>query len=202
MVAVKTDGLDKCINSTAVKAGIEPRLADGVLGADLFNDLVVAIDYKRKQIGLYDPKNFHDDGKGTKVKLRFEKNSGYILAGVGVKGTLSEETKIVVVIDTGAGDVLTLDPLTWKDKNLPPPADVTSLVHDCGIGGEESVPTMVGDLAWLKIGDLTLDQPVTRFSQSKLAPEYHDGILGNAALRNFNLVVFDYRHKRMIVTRP
>jgi hypothetical protein len=202
MVAVKTDSLDKCINNAAVKVGIQPRLADGVLGADLFDALVVAIDYKRKQIDLYDPKNFRDDGKGIIVKLKFEKNSGYILARVRVKGTLSEETDLLVVIDIGAGDVLTLGPLIWKEKNLPPPADVTSLVNDCGIGGEDSVPTMVGDLDWLKIGHLTLSQPVTRFSQTILSPEYHDGILGNAALRNFSGVVFDYRHSRMIVTKP
>ena len=200
MVAVKTDGAEKCINRSA--AGAEPRLLDGVLGADIFSDLVVSIDYKRKLIDLYTLKTFRNVVGGKAIEFNVEKTSGYILARIAVKGTLNKKSVgLSVVIDTGAGDTLTLSPLIWKSKNLAPPADVTRVIRDCGVGGDESIPTLVGDLAWLKIGDLTLDRPVTRFSQT-WSPEYHDGILGNAALRNFDVVVFDYHNNRMIVIKP
>ena len=177
----------------------EEQPIDGVLGYEFFRLFVVEIDYVTKSINLYDPDNYHYQGKGEKIQIEVEQKHIYMRAPI----TASKPWPIagLFMIDTGSAGALVLNSPFVERNNLLPPSNETTPFPVCGIGGDSK--TQIGRLTEIRLGKLRVENPITMFSQATngvLANPDFSGSIGNAVLRHFK-VVFDYSRRLMILDR-
>jgi hypothetical protein len=171
----------------------------GILGADFIARFVVAIDYARRELRLYDRANFSYDGPGTSVPITlagafvYTRGSIELADGARVTGTF--------VVDVGSSLPLALaKPFVETHRLRDRIGRTVRRPSGRGVGGP-SVAN-VGRLATLRIGTVEIARPVVHmygdsagvFSGSSLG----DGNIGSDILRRFT-VFFDYGGGRMIL---
>ena len=169
------------------------RRIDGVLGAELFQRYVVEIDYLAAQITLHDRESFSPRGRGKGLPLSFYDNHPYVRAAVTLPG--GREIEGEFVIDSGSNFPLILLPSFIEDHGLRATLPPTIATVGRGVGGE--VPLPIGRTAKLRLGEITIERPVTAFPASGyFARSGKAGNIGGAVLRRFR-VTFDYAHRRV-----
>lgn len=163
---------------------------DGVMGYTLFGSYTVEIDYDELVISLHDPEGFAADTTWEEVKLTFKKEIPFLDVTVAVEE--DEEIPMNVYIDLAAGEVLEL--LVRPDMKFSLPDSLTEERY-LGTGLSGDIHGKIGSISRLKMGSLELKDVPTTFplGEVRSKQEGADGILGNGALRRFN-VVFDYSH--------
>jgi PDZ domain-containing protein/aspartyl protease len=182
------------------RAIVAPRLAgladyhDGVIGATLFDNFVVAIDYDQRRVTLHDPKRWKPPKAAKLVPFTLEHNAPFVEVGVlDAAGRLIPAT---VVVDLGASHPISLN--LGAVEGLAAPAGAIRTIVGFGVSGR--VPGQVGRIAGLDIGGLTLRDVVATFPDSEVqrpgGAEFRGGNLGDGLLQRFN-VAFDYRNRRL-----
>ncbi len=183
-----------------VRTGDQLQPFDGVLGENFLRLFVVEIDYSSQFINLYDPSSYKYEGKGESIPLEVRNQNIFIRAPI--KTSTSESVTGTFLVDTGMMTALSLNTPFIKKNQLMPPDDQTTHFEVCGIGG--GAPTRIGTLDSIKLGNVEVKSPITQFSQASsgnLSKTDWDGLIGNAILRHFKVVV-DYSRKRMILELP
>jgi hypothetical protein len=174
---------------------IEP--IDGILGYDLFSRLIVDIDYPDEILSVYDPEAGIYKGGADTVTCEIETNHPVVEAYV--NDTVPGRFRF----DTGSQNFLDLNTPFVEEHDL-----LSHVVRELGkfpmlgIGGTSE--TTLAILKSFKIGDISLDNVITGFSNVEtgiFAAENIDGNVGGGILKLFD-IGFDYPNNRIYLTKP
>jgi len=177
---------------------VEGHRMDGILGDDFISRYVVAIDYARRELRIYDRDAFRYDGPGVSVPVTVINAFPHIEADV----KLADGTTVRgrMVIDVGSNASLSLTKAFVDEHRLRDRVGPT--IRRTGGGGVGGATTAdVARVAALSIGGIELSRPVVNLygdSAGMLTRSGSwEGNIGGAILRRFTLYI-DYRAKRMI----
>lgn len=175
-------------------AGVEIQ---GILGADFFRRFVVKINYRRRTISLYDPRQFGGLEKGfTEIPTAFERTKPYVNVDVALRQ--GDTSNLKLLIDTGAALPLLID--TDSDPGLEVPEQVIPSNLGAGLGG--FLKGYKGRVPHLNIPPYAFSGVVTNYQEISFGDidstrlDRRNGIIGNEILRRFT-VVLDYVQERM-----
>lgn len=167
----------------------------GIVGADLIRNLVLKIDYKRNSIFIQRTSSFRvPKRKWKEVPVKINKNKPYILA----QATLGDKkTNLKLLIDTGASLSLLLHTNTSEDIQLPENIIQGSVGR--GLGG--ILEGYLGRVNRLEFGGLFFNNIITNYQDvseviSIESLSDRNGILGNALIRRFNVII-DYPKEKL-----
>ncbi|MFD1872190.1 aspartyl protease family protein [Hymenobacter bucti] len=191
-------------------SGFAGTRIDGILGAELFQSMVVAIWPMRGLLECYAPATYRAPRRGwATLPLHLYKDKAYVEAGVEqlplaeAEGTALAPLPLRLVLDTGAGHALSLE--TNADRRLRlPPGHVRA---DLGRGLGGIVRGSIGRVGAIRLGRYRLPRVLTSFPDSGQVHQRlraHDaprqGNLGFELLKRFNCII-DYPHQRLLL-RP
>jgi hypothetical protein len=168
----------------------EGRAVDGILGALLFHQYVVEIDYTEKVLKLYEPQGYGYSGSGEIVPLPL------FLCRIEVAERRPIDAELGV--DQGTYSELRLYPPFTEKHSL---IAVNNVVPSFGYGLGGEFKEVDGRVQTLQIGRLKINEPVPSFSQASggaTASGKFAGTIGGEILRRFT-VIFDYSRQRMIL---
>jgi hypothetical protein len=171
---------------------------EGILGYNFIAERVLAIDYRHRELRLYDARSFKYDGPGAIIPITFERNHPHVEAEV----LLADGTHIPgkFIVDVGAALALSLTkPFVERYKLRERVGQTIRAPAGGGVGG--SAIADIGRVAGLRIGPYTLERPVTSLfgdSAGVFSDTLWDGNIGGEVLRRFT-VYFDYQRKQMIL---
>jgi S1-C subfamily serine protease len=172
---------------------------DGIVGADFISRYVVALDYRRSELRLYDRALFTYDGLGVVVPIRI---IGAFIRAPG-EVVLNDGTRLPgeFTIDVGSSLAVALakpfvDQHRLRERVTPTIRRPTGR----GVGGASV--SDVGRVAGFSLGGAELKQPIVYlFGDSAgvfSGTSQGDGNIGGEILRRFT-VYFDYKGLRMIL---
>ena len=182
------------------RKGDERQPFDGVIGSQFFRLFVVELDYSAQVMNLYEPKSYQYKGRGEAIP--FETRGQHVFIRTQLTSSTAGTVKGFFMIDTGHMGALLLHRPFVETNKLLPPDDKTKPFDGCGIGGYSKA--RIGPLQSLRLGAFEVKEPVTMFSQAtggNLISTDYDGVIGNAVLRQYN-VVFDHSRSRMYLESP
>lgn len=191
---------------TRIVGPAEGRAMRGTLGFDLLEQVVVEIDYARRQVTFYDSDHFDYHGNGAIVPITLEDGHAFVSAEV----ETSEHKRVSgqFLVDNGARMALVLNTPVVNEHDLlktdPPPLRATV---GRGVGG--ALVHSVARLRTLRfgdarLGDVTIERPVATLSQERagvFSSSDFAGLIGAEVLRRHHLFI-DYPHKRLIFEKP
>ncbi|MFK8008506.1 MAG: aspartyl protease family protein [Saprospiraceae bacterium] len=167
----------------------------GIIGADLFRNLVLKIDNKRNSIFIQRTSSFRaPKRKWKEVPVSINKNKPYILA----QATLGDKkTALKLLIDTGASLSLLLHTNTSEDIQLPKNIIQGSVGR--GLGG--ILEGYLGRVNRLEFGGLFFNNIITNYQDVSEAISIEsiskrNGIFGNALISRFNIII-DYPKEKL-----
>jgi predicted aspartyl protease len=173
----------------------------GLIGYNLFRDLILEVNYDSKFIRLYPPRTYVYKLKRNSlvVPLNLTDTKPFINISI-----MQEDSSIVegkFLIDTGASFALWID-LFSNDKFILPHKTQSAYL---GAGLSGPVNGLVGRIKEFKIGNLKLKNvvtslPDTMLKNNALHVSDRNGTIGADLLSRFNLI-FDYRNNK-VTFRP
>jgi len=179
--------------------GNRRRRRDGILGAGLFRQFVVEVDFTRKQLALYAPTNFSHAGRGEVIPLKFRRGSSTPIVDAAVNAANGTTLRGEFEIDTGCDSAVCLGHEFIEIHKLLDASETRS-GGKVGIGG--GAKTRSGHLPQLQLGAARIDQPQTDFFiEGSPVDAGLAGHIGIAALNRFK-VIFDYSRRQMILEAP
>src|SRR4051794_16662779 len=180
----------------------EGRTLCGTLGFDLLEQVVVEVDYVRRQVTFHDADRFDYHGKGAVVPMTLEDGHAFVPAEVETFD--GKRVTGQFLVDNGARMALVLNTPVVNDHDLlktdPPPLRATV---GRGVGGPlvhhvARVRTLrIGDA---RVGEVAIEQPIATMSQERsgaFSSGDYAGLIGAEVLRRHRLFI-DYPHKRLI----
>lgn len=172
----------------------EGRRIAGVLGVPLFRRYVVVIDYHAKMLSLYEPRDFVYRGPGERVPLRYH---GAALLNAVIELPGRDPMTCNLAVDLGTYSALRLyRPFLEKHHLVDHPG-----IDSFGFGLGDEFPERLGRVSTLRIGSLSLKDPITSFSTARsgaTSTSGYDGTIGGEVLRRFK-VILDYPRQQMIL---
>lgn len=186
------------IDLTALQAGAG-RPVDGILGFDIFQNYIVAIDYARQIVTLHEPAGFRYRGVGEVLPIRMVDQIPLVRIGLTPSGGggLVEAT---VEFDTGQTGALTLT-TPFVDRNRLTSPSQPSLRIRTGAVLSGAVAARVLRMGGLQLGRALVTGPVvtvTPDANTAGVDEAVDGILGGEVLRRFTVIV-DYSRSSVVL---
>ena len=180
------------------------HVINGMLGYDFIRHLVIEIDYVKRVLNLYDPKNYKYSGLGEIVPLTLlEDDSGGKVPIVHAKimqlGRAPIEGNFIADLAWRAAITFNT-PFVDANKLLQTPQKTIQAVLGAGAMVRESKQP-IGRIPSIQLGRFTIRNPVAIFFQDKqgvTAISEFDGIIGSEILRRFK-VTFDYSRQQMIL---
>lgn len=175
------------------------RRIDGILGADLFRDYAVRIDYRAQSVELFDAATFRHSGTGAVLRLTFNDGRPLVAARVSFAGRRALAGRFLV--DTGDGSAVGLHSPFVRKHRLPPHGQPVLREITRGIAGVAPEVRARAIRFWL--GPFSLRDPVVALAQAdagSTADPSYEGSIGGEVLRRF-VVTFDYRRRRLILER-
>jgi predicted aspartyl protease len=177
----------------------EGHRMDGILGYDFISRFVVAIDYVKQELRLYDPNSFKYSGSGTVLPVTFFSNHPHINTEVRLADGTTLPARMIV--DVGSAASLSLaKPFVDENQLRSRVGPTVRRRSGGGVGG--ATWSDLGRVAGLRIGNLELSNPTTTlFGDSAgvfSARGTWVGNIGGEILRRFT-VFLDYKHNRMIL---
>jgi predicted aspartyl protease len=169
---------------------------DGIIGASIFKNIIVEIDYRRSLLVFHDPEKYKGPRSGfASHDLSVIKNKPYI-AGKTAIGN-SDSIAINLLIDTGASLNYLLHENTHPDIELPE----YIIPGQLGTGISGSLQGFMGKVNYLKIADYKFDRLTTSFqnldsSIIENSVYIRNGIIGNKLLERFTIVI-DYPNEKI-----
>ena len=160
----------------------------GIVGADLFRNLVLKIDNKRNSIYIQRVSSFRTPKRKWKeIPVSINKNKPYILAQA-ILG--DQKTALKLLIDTGASLSLLLH--TNTSANIQLPENIIQGSVGRGLGG--ILEGYLGRVNRLEFGEFFFNNIVTNYQDVSEAISIEsisnrNGILGNALIRRFNIII-------------
>jgi hypothetical protein len=177
----------------------EGHRIDGILGYNFIDQYVVAIDYVRHELRLFDATHFDYSGRGTSLPITFAANHPVVETSLRLANGDTMSGRFVV--DVGAATALALTHPFVEANQLR--TRITPTVHRViggGVGG--TAVTDLGRVAALELGGLEVRNVVTLlFGDSAGVMSGNGNWIGNIGgdvLRRFT-VFLDYRHRRIIL---
>jgi hypothetical protein len=174
----------------------------GITGYDFFQNLVVRINYIRKELDIYEPSYFEQKmlkkNDVTNIfKIYLQRQKPYLVSKI-----VNEEQDTLTVkllIDTGAGHSLSLDRNAKKGIRVPKKAIDNSL----GMAINGLVVGKMGRIRQLEIGKFVWKDVICSFPDSLLIVHRNEsvdkqGSIGIGILERFT-VTLDYYHERCIL---
>jgi PDZ domain/Aspartyl protease len=171
------------------------RPVSGILGYELFEQLVVEVDYQHQALRLHRPQAYRYQGKGQRIPLEIEGDRPYINATVTPYGYPTFSGKLMV--DLGSNAALSLTAGCGLDQRLITAAPRTLRRNLATIKGANQI--VLGRVQRVQIGSIQIQQPITIFG--KATGEDCDRISGKVGyqiLRQFK-VILDYPHRQLIL---
>lgn len=181
---------------------------DGILGAELFQSMVVTIWPMRGELVCHAPARYRAPHRGwVSLPLHLNRGKAYVEAGIEqlplAEGTDPAPLPLRLVLDTGAGHALSLETNADRRLHLPP----GHLRADLGRGLGGIVRGSIGRVGAIRLGRYRLPRVLTSFPDSGQVHQrlrVHDaprqGNLGFELLKRFNCII-DYPHQRLLL-RP
>ncbi|WP_183575792.1 aspartyl protease family protein [Mucilaginibacter sp. X5P1] len=173
---------------------------DGLLGWDLFDGMIVELDYDHNQLIVHSkmPKQILHDSKYSKFKIRYIKNRPFIESEISQSGIKS---KGWFLFDLGYQRTIMLDNDLLREARFPTEKmEVIKKVIMHGTRGNE-IPVITANLETLKLGNFELkDVPAQIIEQNKPMRGVNIHFLGNDVLKRFNTVL-DFQ-KNEIYLKP
>ncbi len=172
---------------------------NGLIGADVFRNFVVEIDYPNHKLILHDPKRYKPRRNFKCIPIIIEQGKPYICADI--TDTEGNTAYAKLLVDTGASHSLLLE--EDATQNIFLPSQVFDAYLGSGLNG--SIWGKVGRISMIKLSDYQLDNVDAAYPDS-LSMEGIRGIanrngnLGANLLKRFR-VAFDYRQNKMYL-RP
>jgi predicted aspartyl protease len=177
----------------------EGHRADGILGADFISRFVVAIDYAKQQLRLYDPRTYRYAGPGASIPITFDQNR-FPIVDAAVKLADGETLKGRMLVDVGSGAALLLTKSFADENRLRDRVGPTIRRGGGGVGG--AVFSDAGRVASLKLGAAQVSRPITLLAGAAGVTGGGGadwvGNIGGEILRRFT-VYLDYSNKRIIL---
>lgn len=169
----------------------------GLIGGGFFRNLIINIDYKRRQITLYDPATFEPPDGYINLPIKIKTNKPYIMAEASLND--GAPVQVDLLVDTGAGVPLLLHNNSHPSLHLPDQYIKGKL--GLGLGGY--LEGYIGRIQKLSLGSIVFPGVLTSFQnvdenwlQDK--DKYRNGILGNDLLSRFD-VFLDYIHGQLML---
>ena len=172
-------------------AGVEGVHEAGMLGYELFARFVTRIDYGNHTMTFIDKTHFDPADAGTPVPIRFYHQFPEVLGSYdGIPARFG--------IDTGARTPLMLTTPFARDQGLLEKVEQRpAMMTGWGVGGPTRSYVFQGGT--LKLGDVTIDHPLTLISTDKggagASPAFPNNV-GGGVLKRF-VVTLDYDHDTM-----
>jgi hypothetical protein len=181
---------------------IEPTVGheiDGIIGSRLFDDFVVEVDYERRLVSIYLPKEFHPSGKGTTVPVRIDPHGfQFIDTTIALPGV--DPITSSFLIDGGANTYADIYKPFSDAHQLPPRA--MRLLDDPGTSTGGTTLARDGRADRISVGPYSIANPPITFAQDTaglMADQNYAGLIGAEFLERFT-VVFDNPEKRIRLT--
>lgn len=171
---------------------------DGIIGADILNNVVVEIDYDRMVISLYPIKSFH--GREDYQKMDIDLRYGVPLTSL----SFSLDGKTFTgrfVVDTGYNGTMALTtPFANKNRieDLRGKFYDVSAVLGSTTDRAEMYVTKADAMSLGKESFEDIVLVVSRATKGILASDLLDGVLGNEILKRFN-IIYDYARSKMYI---
>ncbi len=173
----------------------------GIFGYEVFNNFVVTIDFKLREIMLIKPEKYkYKRRKGEKYDITIEDTKPY--ANMLALVDNGKEMPIKVLIDTGAGHALSLE--NTKDNAIQLPEKLIRAQLGRGLNGV--INGSLGRVEQIRFGKFILNNVITSYPDSAsigiklLGKPQRQGNIGCELLRRFK-VTFNYPQK-YIVLKP
>jgi hypothetical protein len=167
---------------------------DGVIGAGIFNNVTVRVDYDRNEVILARPGTLEAREGAASVPLTIEQNRAYVPAGVTGSG---EPVPLRLILDLGATHAVSLN--SSGGRVAVPDGAVAARI---GRGISGPVSGRVGRIPGLTLGGHTLAGVVATFPDAAFehprGMDSRDGNLGMGILSRFNFTI-DYAGKTMFL---
>ncbi len=167
-----------------------------IFGEEVFNELIVDIDYPAERIAFHRPENFSTTGLGSALEIT-SAQGGQKEISVSINGLAPAP----VGLDTGSGDTITLFK-SWTDANSILDGLTTSTRVGGGVGGQTTA--LIGTVPEIEIGGYFLkDVPVSFFraDEGSFATSEIAGNMGVQIFRQFR-TTFDFGKSRLYLTPP
>jgi len=162
--------------------GIEVQ---GIIGASVFRDLVVEIDYDDYELVLHDPEQFNPPKKFKSYDIELRNNKPYIRGLVQQKGRTPVEADFL--IDLGASHAMLLEIDSAGTFVVPQENLSTSLGR--GLSGD--ISGNLGRVPSFTLGDFELNNVITSFTPlySKIQLHGRVGTIGGELFSRFHVFV-------------
>ena len=173
-------------------ASISSRVPSALLGAEVFVETVVDIDYPNQRMAFRSAEDFQYDGPGETLATKALDQHRHALSA-----SVEGHPLAWYLIDTGGDFTVSIYPKLADRQKLLKDRRPTSAWISMGIGG--LIQETTASLERFSVGGLQLsDVPVSFLEDSdgRLAAADHDGIVGSAVLKRFR-ILFDLGHDRL-----
>ncbi len=167
--------------------------SNGLIGYSIFGHYVTEFDYDNNTMTLHDNNTIKIDTSWTEIPLYFKDNNiPWIDASVVIGG--ENPASLSMYIDYAAGDAIVL--LEKPDMEFQLPEQTDNVYIGRGLSGD--IYGQTGTISKLFIGPFELNHVKASFAPAEVRSKQDnaDAILGNGALRRFNLI-FDYSNTRL-----
>jgi Aspartyl protease/PDZ domain len=171
------------------------RAISGIIGYELFEQLVVELDYQRQTLRLHRPQTYQYQGNGQRIPLVIEGDRPYISATITPYGYPALPSKLMV--DLGSNAALSLTAACGLDQRLIAAAPRTLRRNLATIQGADEI--VLARVQSLNIGSILLQQPTAILGKAKAEDcDRLSGKMGYQILRQFK-VILDYPHRQLIL---
>jgi hypothetical protein len=171
---------------------------DGAIGASIFRNCVVEINWTDRELHLHDPATYEYDGNGAVLDLTVAADGHPYVDGFAARLGGPNWTELKLRLDSGDRGALTL--YAGSDEQIKIPEGAVESIVAWGSRGPAR--GFLSRIDTLKIGSTELSALPTSFSETYNSGEpgvpEHDGRLGLTVLERFNTVI-DYPGGRLIL---
>ena len=164
----------------------------GILGANVFRQFVVEIDYQYQVIRLIPPNRFHPSKNSTLLPVEINRSKPYLTTWI--KPSTGPEIPIKLLVDSGAGLAMLLHPNTHPHLELPQKV----LPGNIGMGLGGNLEGTMGLIPQLTLGEYKIQEIPVHFQDVRSGIDsvflnHRNGILGNKILERFTITLDYYR---------
>jgi hypothetical protein len=175
------------------------RRISGIIGYELFEQLVVEVDFQRHTLRVHRPQTYQYSGNGRRIPLLIEGDRPYINATITPYGHLARTSKLMV--DLGSNAALSLTAGCGFEQKLIAAAPRTLRRNLATIKGSNEI--VLGRVQTVQVGAIQIQQPTAIFGKTEATEDcdHLNGKMGYQILRQFK-VILDYPHRQLILETP
>jgi hypothetical protein len=169
----------------------------GVIGGAVLRNFVLKIDYLKPELSLYHPRFFRAPNGFQQVPLEIEKSKPFFTSRVTMANGTTKDLRLL--LDSGASLAALL--FATEENGVVLPDSILSGVLGHGLGGR--IQGHMGRVDSLQIGPYGFARFLGSYQRlaagdSILQSHSRDGVLGNALLSRFTLII-DYKQEELLL---